>query len=316
VPELELLKQADFILSQCGRPTAPQGLSAVFFERKFLIQAVVATATTKTFIKEVTGDTTWELRSIQGTVAAGQKLYLQVQMPDGRFLMNTLMDTVEFLGYGSWRYCLNRPVECPPGTKIQVTLDTNIPAAVSSQPESLCFDGAYRYYLKGSQKGPCVDVASLMPELKGHANQNILAPCWMQGEYPINPCGGDEDEFQYHSNSLQLSVTGATLTGQVQAQIDPQYDFACRRILANVQADSTVTAGEWLVRARTGNGYALMDDYIDLAYYLGSAPMPGHDWNIRAGDNVFFDLLLADAAGTGNMSIVLVLDGVRRPRRV
>lgn len=312
--ELTLLKEADFVLSKCGRPTPPKGLSVVYLPKSFLVQAVVPTNSSRTFIKEVNGDTTWCLRAIQGTSFAGQALYIQIQLPDGKFLFNNLMEVSQFAGYGSQAFVFNNELECPPGTKIQVTLDTNLAGALSVQPEALSFDGAYRYYLKGGSQANCVEeYASTLPRLHGHPNQNILAPSWMTGVYPQTPCGYQDDTFIYQTNTFTADVVAGPFAGLVSAQIDSTVDFEMRRLLISITADAGVTAGTFLGRVRTGNGYALNDDYIDLAKYIGSAPML-RDFHVAKGDAVYIDLLLVDQAGAGNITFQAFLDGLKRRR--
>ena len=75
----------------------------------------------------------------------------------------------------------------------------------------------------------------------------------------------------------------------------------------------TVTAGTFLVKLRTGSGYSLTDDYIDVATYINGAPMPA-PWRINAADSVYADLQLVDQTGTGLISIQSYLEGVKRWR--
>ena len=56
----------------------------------------------------------------------------------------------------------------------------------------------------------------------------------------------------------------------------------------SVSAGATVTGGTILARIRNGSGYALTDDYFDVARYIGSSPMP-MDWVIDPTDSVFID---------------------------
>ena len=65
--DVQLLKQADVVLSKCGRPIAPEGMSAVCFPRGIPIQVVfpVGPATPGQVVtKEISGDTTFLLRAI------------------------------------------------------------------------------------------------------------------------------------------------------------------------------------------------------------------------------------------------------------
>jgi hypothetical protein len=312
--DTKLLRQADYVLSKCGRPTPPAGASVVYVPKGFLLQAVVPVSSQSIITKEITGDTTWCLRAISSTVSSSLALYVQIQLPNGRFLINGLQDVTQFAGYGSYRYLFSKELPCPPGSKIRITLDTSIPGAGSSQPVVMLFEGAYAYYLRSNgERGAAnvEEVASSMPRYLGTPNQNILAPCWMSGEGPRTPEGFEDDRFIYSSPVTTIALAGPSLTGTTQVQIQQTSDFECRRLLVDVTATTLVTAGSILMRARLSSGYQLMDDYIDVADYLGSTPW-AKDWHCPKGDAVVFDFLLVDGAGTGSVSVQVHLDGVKR----
>jgi hypothetical protein len=153
----------------------------------------------------------------------------------------------------------------------------------------------------------------MIPRYQGIVNENILAPCWMGGFGPKTPQGYQDDKYTYSSAKTTVPLAGP-LTATLRIPIDAHYEaFVCRRFLFDVQQDNTVTAGEFLGRIRTGNGYAINEDYIDLERYLGGAVF-AHDWIVRGGDEVFIDLVLADGAGSGNMYITAHMEGARRKR--
>ncbi len=93
--------------------------------------------------------------------------------------------------------------------------------------------------------------------------------------------------------------------------VDNGIDFVCRRLLLDVEADGTVSAGSFLSRFRTGDGYALSDDYLDYARLINAAEY-AHDWTIRGGDEVLIDVALVDSVGTGNMYLQVHLEGDKR----
>jgi hypothetical protein len=312
--DTRLLRQADFILSKCGRPMPPAGMSVVYIPRALLVQAVVPTGSTQTYAKEITGDTTWCLRAISCTVSTTLALYVQIQLPDGRYLINGLMDVTQIAGYGSYRYLFSRELPCPPGAKIQITLDTSTPGALEAQPVVMLFEGAYAYYLD-CKTGERVDVealASSMPRYPGTANQNILAPCWAAGEGPRAPEGSQDERFIYSSPVASFaSVTTGQLQTSIQIQIRQDSDFECRRFLVDLVPAAGITAGVVLVRVRLSSGYQLTDDFIDLAKYLGSAPW-GKDFHCPAGDAIVFELVVVDGAGAGALTVQIHADGVLR----
>jgi hypothetical protein len=327
--DAQLLTQADFVLDKCGRPQAPQGLSAVYLYKAFMIQqyfvATPATAT-QTITKEVTGDTSWCLRAIQMATTAATAISFQVLLPNGRFLINGLQDVLQVGGYGSYRYLFTKELLCPPGSKIQITLaDTNTSVA---QPIAVLFEGAYKYYVKGqSSVCPVQDIAAGMPRYFRSFNENIMAPCWMQGVGPASPAGVSDIEWTYQAAGGVTLPSGVFLPGAaainvaapanatIEIAIDSGSDFRARRVLVNILADATVAAGNVLGRIRTGSGYSFTDDYFDLATYIGSAPMP-HDWEIKAADSVYFDLQFVNdsggSPGTGNIYFQPFLEGTKR----
>lgn len=313
--KFELIRESDFVLSRCGRFVPPVG-SVVYIAKSFLLQAVLPLSSGQTYYKAVTGDTTWCWRSISFALSGAPPLVsAQVLTPNGHFLYNGLLNLTAVAGYGSTRYLLSREIECPPGSKIQLTLDDTylVPAAV--QPVSMNCGGAYAYYLKDGRRSVCTeDEASRSPRIFGGVNQNLLAPCWMQGEGPAPlPGVGDVEPHTYGNgttNTLTMTI-GSAVSGSVSIQIDNDYNFRVRRFLFDVIPGASVTAGSFLARVRSGSGYAFCDDYVDVAKYLGSAYLP-KGWDIRRGDQIEFDILLVDGAGSGTISIACFADGERR----
>jgi hypothetical protein len=98
-------------------------------------------------------------------------------------------------------------------------------------------------------------------------------------------------------------------------QIDPGYDFFVRRMLFDLQLAGTQAAPGAIVlgKLRTGTGYVLNDNFIDLARYLCGAEYAGN-WKVRGGDSVFIDANLADVSGTGTATFQVHLEGYRRRR--
>src|SRR5437764_235111 len=118
-----LLRQSDFVLSKCGRVLPPAG-SVVYIPKSFMVQAALPTASNQTFYKPITGETTWEWRSISAALSQSPpRISAQVLTPSGHFLFNDILDVTQVAGYGSTRCLLSRPIACPPGSRIQLTLD-------------------------------------------------------------------------------------------------------------------------------------------------------------------------------------------------
>jgi hypothetical protein len=256
--DLELLKQADYCLSKCGKPVPPQGLSVLYLPRGIPLQIVEATATQQTLSREVTGDTDFELRAVSMSVSATVSMYLQVQLPDGTFLFNYLIDISQVAGYGSARYCFTKPLLCPLGTRFIVTFDTSLPGGSGTQPVMVNFEGADRYLFRGGELVKCSDAFSAqLPRISGDGNENILAPSWMQGFTPDPPKGYEFEPYTPVSIPIgqngNVRITGqppwvsialaGPLTATAVIQVDQTNDLSIRRFLFDVQADATVTAG-------------------------------------------------------------------------
>lgn len=315
--KFQLITEADYVLSRCGRFVPPVG-SVVYIPKSFLLQAVLPITTGQVFYKEITGDTTWCWRAISIALSGNPPaVYMQVMKPGGRFLFNGLMNLTQVSGYGPNRYLLSRELEVPPGSKIQVSLDDNYIQAAAVQPVSFLAEGAYAYYLKNGVRSRSIEQeVSDLPRIFAGPNQNILAPCWMNGIGPKTPDGFEDTHFIYGdgtSNVATITIAGTNLTATCTIQFDDNSDFELRRFLFDVIPGASVTAGKFLCRIRAGSGYAFTDDYVDVAKYLGSAYL-AHGWNIQRGDQVIFDFVLVDGAGSGSISIECFADGVKRRR--
>jgi hypothetical protein len=311
--KVQLIRQCDFVLSKCGRVLPPVG-SVVYIPKSFLIQAALPTGSNQTFYKPITGETTWEWRSISCALSqTPPQVSAQVLAPTGHFLFNDLLDLTRIAGYGSTRFLLSRPIECPPGSRIQLNLDDNLLAASGQQLVAMNCGGAYAYFLQDGMRSPCPEKdASELPRIFAGTNQNLLAPCWMQGEGPAAPENVKPEYFTYGNGTTNIvtMTIGGILTASASIQIDNDADFHCRRFLFDVIPDNGVT-GTFMCRIRAGSGYAFTDDYVDMAKYLGSAYW-AKGWDIRRGDQIQFDLMLVDGAGSGDISIECFADGERR----
>lgn len=327
--KLEHLTQADIILSKCGRPQLPHGLSCVPITKGFLLNMVLDPGQSYTFTKEITGSTPWALGSISSDQSSNSLLGIrcQIQLPNGKFLFGgNGVDIGQFAWIGSWRWLQDPELRCEPGSKIQVTLtDTTANGLAASTAVNLMFEGAYLYFLKGGAPVAAPQqLASGEARYFGIGNENILAPVWMADE-PIDTPPGYVDEYFVYStpdpidNSQGTTWTLAAGLTTVfpnplpfEIVIDPGYEFFCRRILFDIQVTGSAAALV-LGRLRTGAGYVLMDNQLDVARYLNGSEWAGK-WQIHGSDSVFIDTQLADAAGSGNVTLQVFLEGYRRRR--
>jgi hypothetical protein len=323
---LAYLRQADAILSKCGRPQLPNGVSCLPLTRGFVMPLVIDPGQSYTFQKEITGNAPWVLSSISCDQASASLLGIrcQIQLPSGRFLFGgNGVDIGQFAWVGSWRWLQDPELRCEPCSKIQVTLsDTTIGGLPASTAVNLNFEGALLYFLQGGMpQGPQKLVSSL-PRYFGAVNENILAPVWMSGE-PIETPPGFVDDYFIYSTPDPLDqpkiCTWTLAAGAITAfpnplpfeiLIDEGYTFHCRRILFDIKVTGTASATV-LAKLRTGAGFVLNDNFIDYAQYLCGAEWPGR-FDVKSRDSVFIDLQLADAVGTGNVTLQVYLEGYRR----
>jgi hypothetical protein len=317
--KLELLTQMDKVLSKCGRPVLPGGITCVTLEKKILMPMVLSPNTSVTFSKEIPGDTIWCLRAISSDQGMNSQvgIRVQIQFPNGRFLFGgNGQDIGQFAWVGSYRFPIDPEMDFEPGGKFKVTL-TDTGGLNADKAVNLVFEGCYKYYLRGGELVPdAMKLASSLPRYQGTVNENILAPCWLTGAQPAVPDGYvSHDLFTYSSDVFTFTVPGV-LQGQLTIPIDEGYDFFCRRILVDFQfvaGNTFIGTAIVLAKVRTGTGYALNDDWIDFGKYLCGAEWP-KDWKIRGRDAVIVDLQFADDSGSGDATYQVHLEGVRRKK--
>ncbi len=328
--KLEYLEQAQATLSKCGAPMLPGGITAVPIFKSFLLATVLEPGGAVTFQKEITGTVPWSLRAISSDKASASLLgiRIQIQLPNGRFLFgNNGIDAGQFAWVGSWRWLQDPELRCEPGSKLQVTLtDTTSGGLSAATPVNLLFEGAYLHFVRGGEYPAPGSLASSLPRYQGILNENILAPAWMSGEGLTTPDGYEDVWFTYSTPTPedQPAATTWTVTGGAvttppnplpfQIQIEQAYEYMyVRRMLFDVQVTDTAAAIV-LGKLRTGAGYVLNDNYIDLARYLGGSEYAGN-WKIKGGDSVFIDAALADVTGTGTVTFQVHLEGFKRRKK-
>jgi hypothetical protein len=339
VPQAQLLTQAGLILSKCGRPQPPSGMTCVDLYRGYYYPKYFPIPTNNPFpadtneAKEISGDTTFVLRAISALGPQGSypafaspfSLYFQIRYPNGRLMQQTLIDMSTEAGIGSFRKVVGE-IPCPPGSKFYVTLDAQqagagppAPLPPPDQTVALLFEGAMRYYLKpdGSTlpwlPTPDQQAASL-PRIFNSPNQNLLAPEWMLGDLdgtqscPETPPGFEDEVYTYSGAGTFSSVT--PVPAPIIIPIQRFSDFIVRNVYYTISATGNGIPCLFQLKLRTSLGYSYTDDFIP--------PVPltvFNDWKVQGGSAVYVDQSILANGGNGETTLTVFLDGVRRRRK-
>ncbi len=309
--DFEVLRQADIVLSRCGKPLPPaRGVTALDIPYSMYFQDVIAAQRTQQRYIEVTGEHSFYIRAFSG-VPPEEPIFVQITFPNGRYFQHALREFTQMAGVGSNRYNLDREIECPPGSKIWITADNLIADSGEQQAYSIALDGVIRIWMKSQapQYYPR-EQAALLPRVFNTRNQNIMAPRWTGSEY--HDAGGQY--FVYSTSSLLPPVfalpdaaAGIQLTTNIPT--DTGWQFLCARFFAKwVFEDGD--SGTPYVRIRDSSGYNLTDDFVDLSKLSGMA-LPGW-WTIESGRDIIIDMSIEDATGDGNVTLYFFFEGMRR----
>ena len=315
--DAQLLTQADFALSKCGRPIPPDGVRAVDIPHVLVYNAllpvgstIIPDPVTVTGYRSVPGDTTFMLRAFSIVGSVTQNCYIRIQLPDGTFFSNVLDSMSLNALVGSYRRSLSKEFPCPRGSQITIVLDTSTTGTLAnSLPVSIGFEGVYRYLLKDGKVVPATPAEAA--RYSRTPNGNILAPEMMLDTFFLEiPDQTRRGPYTMVSQSAAIPTPGGVVTIQIPAS--SSYDFLIRRFCFEQVFDAGVS-GETLVRVRDGSGYALYSDYAPIAQ-VHDAPY-AKDWCIRAGVTMFFDFLFRNTAGgPGNVTFTVNAIGSRQRR--
>lgn len=303
---LQLLQQADRVLSACGRPEFPSGLRWVDLPRVMPYRRVIPPG--------VLTQTSDQIANEANTVFLSRAFFLRssapntgfrIRWPDGRFLERLLATQ-----NGSVILLPERPI--PPGESWTLQL-LGTPVGEVSGGTFVCdLWGVNRYYLKadGSDVVQWAPDLTSGPRIPAGPNQNILAPEWM---FPLcapeTPDGYQDESFTLFSPLISWPVgSGAT---DVSVQIPGDADFVIRAI--TYDTGSTGPFGTAIANIRLPDGYSLMGgDFI--SNQMNGATFP-ELW-LRAGTRMFVDTADQDSGGgPGNLTLQIQFDGVKRRRK-
>jgi hypothetical protein len=323
--DLELVKQADFVLSKCGRPQVPTGITA-FDMGQGLLYVVTTPATsittgTRIIPPDVPNPGERDVRPVYVVRGFSANMdhdcYIRILFPDGTFFEQIPSALSGDLWFGSYRRTFSRDIVCPVGSVITIITDTTRSVTGSSNASTvgILFEGAFRYMLKGgpnAQRG--VRPASELARYSRSPNGNILAPEWMLDlDFAEIPQGAVQTPYTYDSGTLQNGTGTLTAAGYqtIQIPVDSGWDFRARRFRFETTFTNTL-AGQLMVKARDGSGYAMYSDYAPLSQVQG-APYAA-DWCVRGGKSMLFDFQFRNVTGTGTLTFTVIVDGARQRR--
>lgn len=317
---LELLKEADMVLSKCGRPVPPPGYRWVDLPRIIPHQVTLATAT---------GSNVSRVQNIANTVFLCRGLAVdtisaayRIRWPNGRVMESHVARNP--IGVGQIMKALEPEVTLDPQGQIQIELNSSIGGAAGSDVVTLLFHGVLRYLLKASGDEPPSPVMSLAlaPRVRRGPNQNIMAPEWLLGEQctPECPAGYYDEPFTLFSQSIVADVVNGSLDNAVQIPGDCE-SFLIRRWKQVGAVYGGSASGTPAVGWRLSDGYSITGgDMVPVSALAVSNALPDvmgpflPSLAVRGGDRMFLDVSTIAGAGAGNLTLTMRFDGVKRRR--
>lgn len=301
-----LIKQADYVLSSCGRPIPPPCFRWVDLPYQMsYIQVGLAGGTGVNAARvENKGKVPFMCR---GVSILGTAIPFRIWWPDGRNL-EQILSVANFTGAGAGMRTLQPEVQIEPGGKIIIeTQPTNADTLTE-----FYFWGVLRHLLSadGSEPPPYNPDISRAPRIIGGPNQNLMANEWQRGDQcgADTPAGFLDEPFTLQSIAIANPVGSATIDIAVEIPADCDY-FVIRNIQYNSVADDTVTAGRACVAIRMPDGYSLTNgDYIPSDWTGPIFPVLVEP----TGGRMVLDVADMDATGTGNITTVVQFDGAKR----
>ena len=334
----DLLKQADLVLTKCGRPIIPRGhvpIPKKFYYTKFFQlpdSAPPYPPDTNEAVENSSGYT-FLLRALSGIAFTNATssliglMYFQIQYPDGTYFQNQLSDLVTSCGFGSGRLPFAQPIEVPPGSKLFVTLDASISANTWSGDAppgggfsvSLFFEGVCLFPLAGAGNSPGVrspqDSAASLDRFFASPNQNILTAepmgAGLDGVqcHPETPAGFLDDPFIYSNSAVPAVFSEAQpVATTIKVQIESTSDFLCQRIMFGLVVGDV--APTFFGRLRTSlGGSAICNDYVPL-----NNMRLIKDWSLKAGLQAYVDVYAITNGGNSTTTLYVYLEGCKRRR--
>ena len=302
---IQLLRQADYVLSACGRPIPPPGARWIDLPHVMTYRIQNAATVVASRI-ENKARVPFICRgvSVNGTVDP-----FRIWWANGRNL-EQLVSVGNFVGRGAGLRTLQPEVAIDPGGKI----------IIESGPTNGV--GAAFFYFWGVLRFPLLAVGdepeiytpaiSRAPRIPGTQNQNIMAPEWLLGNQccPETPVGFWDEPYTLHSDPIKNPIGTTTVGFPVECPLDADF-FIVRNIQYNSVKDDAVSAGVAAIQVRMPSGYSLTNgDYLPQDWTGPLFPL----LVVEKGGRIILDVGDMDTAGAGNITTVVQFDGVKRRR--
>lgn len=303
-----LLTECDKVLGPCGRPESPQGVAIVPIDYGVLYNVANGVNQQVTGTAEFSGPTDGQLESIE--IISSAPCYIRIQLPNGRYLSNYLMDVGPNAYSGSFQRAITCPLVVQPGQKFRILTDTT-QSGLGAANVSVLFNISYIFAVKGQSK-PASQAASLKRYYQS-PNGNIMAPeLDLDLTFSEVPKGYRSGEFKLSTFPIQgtLNTPGSQTTLQI--LLDQQYDYSIRRLTFEQTFNGGAT-GVLSCIPRDSSGFSLATDYIPVSM-LQNMPW-AHTWDIRGGLSLFFDFSFAADAGSPSGSVTFSANAIAFRRK-
>ena len=315
-----LLRQADVVLSKCGRPMAPSGSAYIDLPTSYLYQTVTQAGTGAGVQSEpcvIDSDTNFILRAISGfnsivSPYSWPAYFYRIKFPDGSYYNGNWAASVGDWAFarGSYRMVVDGEVVCPPGSQVVVDLSPGPNPTNQGNPQIL-FEGVLRYSMASLLGKPGL---ATPPRYVRSPNQNIMAPEWMTGSRNMETPTGWKDEFHmYVSPVITVAIASSAASPQLAIPcggLGANADFVWNETRFLTTPVGGVT-GTPVIKITLPDGYALMDTFIQTAEFAGPMPKPAV---VPAGRSILVDASVFSPTGDGSYTFQLFLKGFRRVR--
>lgn len=331
--KLETLREADYVLSVCGRPTPPPGHRFVDLPRVIPFHFDISAGTPATPFNRSIANTSPTLFLCRG-VSISAQWAMRVKWPSGRFLSQQFLQASDGAAPeitpngGGAMFAFNKEVGINADGRI--TIQIAPPPFGGGSSVDAFFWGVLRYLLnvKGDGAGVVETIPDPVQELERRPrlvcgpNQNIMAPEFLLGNQctPETPDGFQDEPYTFFSPAIVIPFEGEVFN--VAVIVPGSDDFILRKLRFRVTFTAPLVSAVPVLQIRLPNGYSLTGgDYIpvladgSVSPYCSELPV-FPTLRIPVGQRIILDAADMVAVGGGGSSTLTVeFDGVKRRRQ-